>query len=261
MLISSDIFDTSDWEWIVGGFPCRDVARERFISDSCKTQIQNESTLNSSLPKKNIKTDILEDNTIEAGDQIGDQTVECPISIIPAGRNPTARDQSVTPQAENTANSKLPDLQDNSNPTDKDTPTDFPVYEIVDSTDDSTQTSVPSNKPGNDPPPIIRRSNRNVGPPKFYVKIYFIDVVDLPQETSGSASNTIVIKSDDINQQEANKSQTPAELVTIDSDSPSPDQISTSSTNEPLKTAINNFGDQSELDSELLNAELENIFR
>ena len=34
MLIPSDISHTSEWEWIAGGFPCRDVARERFISDS-----------------------------------------------------------------------------------------------------------------------------------------------------------------------------------------------------------------------------------
>ena len=158
MLIPSDISDTSDWEWIAGGFPCRDVARERFFSVSCWTQIQNGISLNSSLPKNNIKTEILEDNTIQAGDQIGDQTVECPISSIPAGRNPTSCDQSVTPKAEDTANSKLTELQDkSSNPTEKDTPSDFPVYEIVDS-------AVPSNKPGNDPP-IIRRSCRNVEPP------------------------------------------------------------------------------------------------
>ena len=157
-----------------------------------------------------------------------------------------------------TANSKLPELQDNSNPTDKGTPTDFPVYEIVDSADDSTPTSVPSNKPGNDPP-IIRRSSRNVGPPKFYGKRYFIDVVDLPQEISGSASNPIIIEIDDNNQQEANNSRTPAELLTIDSDSPSPDQYSTSSTEESLRMAIDNFGDQSELDSELFNAEFKNF--
>ena len=255
MFIPSDISDTSDWEWIAGGFPCRDVARERFISDSCKTQIQNGITLNPSLPKNNIKNEILEDNTI----QVGDQQVECPISIISAGPKPTSRDQSVIPQAEDTSISKLPDSQYNSsNPADKDTLTDFPVYEVVDSADDSTPTTVPSNKPGNDPP-IIRRSNRNVGPPKFYDKRYFIDVVDLPQEISGSASNPIVIEIDDTNQQEFNNSGTPVELVTIDSDSLSPDQISSSSTNESLRMAIDNFGDQSELDSEVFHAELENF--
>ena len=242
MLIPSDISDTSDWEWIAGGFPCRDVTRERYTSDSWKPFFQNGITLNSSLPKNNIKTEILEDITIQAGDQFGDQTVEYPISIIPAGRNPTSRDQSVTPQAKDTANSKLRELKDNSNPTDKDTPTDFPVYEIVDSADDSTPNPVSSNKPGNDPP-IIRRSSMNVGPPKFYGKRYFIDVVELPQEISGSASNPIVIEIDENIQQEANNSPTPAELVTIDSDSPSSDQTSTSSTDESLRMAIDNFGD------------------
>ena len=135
---------------------------------------------------------------------------------------------------------------------DKDTLRDFPVYEIVDSADDSTPTTVPSNKPGNDPP-TIRRSSRNVGPPKCYGKRYFIDVVYLPQEISGSASNPIVIEIDDINQQEVNNSQT------IVSDSPSPDQISTSSTDESLRMAVDNFGDQSELDSELFKAEIKNF--
>ena len=45
MLIPSDISDTSEWEWIAGGFPCRDVARERFISDSGTTIFQMELAL------------------------------------------------------------------------------------------------------------------------------------------------------------------------------------------------------------------------
>ena len=68
MFIPSDTSDTSDWEWIAGGLPCRDVARERFISDSLKTQNQDAITLNPSSPKTNIKTAILEDNTIQVGD-------------------------------------------------------------------------------------------------------------------------------------------------------------------------------------------------
>ena len=59
--------------------------------------------------------------------------------------------------------------------------------------------------------------------------------------------------------QEASDTPTPAELVIIDSDSPSPDQISTSSTDESLRIAIDNFGDHSELDRGLFNAELENF--
>ena len=45
----------------------------------------------------------------------------------------------------------------------------------------------------------------------------------------------------------------------IDSDSLSPDQISTSSTEKSLRMAVDNFGEHSELDSELFNAELENF--
>ena len=136
--------------------------------------------------------------------------------------------------------------------------TDFPVYEIVDSADDITPTTVPSTKPGNDPP-IIRRSSRNVEPPKIYGKRFFVDVVDLPQATSGSASNPIVLENGYTNKQEFNNSGTPLEIVTIDSDPSSPEQISTSSTDEPLRMTIDNFEEKSELDNELLKAELENV--
>ena len=39
MPIPSDISDTSEWEWIAGGFPCRDVVREHFISDSNELEL------------------------------------------------------------------------------------------------------------------------------------------------------------------------------------------------------------------------------
>ena len=151
--IPSDTSDTSEWEWIAGGFPCRDVARERFFSDSYKSKNQDGITLNhSSPPITNVKTETLEDNAI----QVGDQPVECPISIIPAGAKPTSREKNVMSQAEHAPNSQLPDSQDNLiNPTEKDTLTDFPVYELVDSADDTTPTTVPSTKPGNDPPIIL----------------------------------------------------------------------------------------------------------
>ena len=60
MLILSDISDTSDWEWIAGGFPCRDLARERFVSDSLKTSNQDENTRNFCETNSNIKVKILE---------------------------------------------------------------------------------------------------------------------------------------------------------------------------------------------------------
>ena len=58
MLISSDISDTSEWEWIAGGFPCRDVARERFISDSLTPHFSNRNDPNSGLTNPEIKSEI-----------------------------------------------------------------------------------------------------------------------------------------------------------------------------------------------------------
>ena len=240
MLIPSDISDTSDWEWIAGGFPCRDVARESFISDSCRTHIPNGISPNSSLLKINIKSELLEDITVQDGDQFGDQITECPISIIPASQISTSRDQSALAQAEEFGNSKLRELQVISNPAEKDTITDFPVYEIVDSADDSTPTPDSSNKPGNDPP-TIQRSSRNVGLLKLYGQRYFINVVDFLQANSGSADNPIVLEIENNINHESNDTTTPAELVIIDSDSPSPHQISTSSIDEFLKMAVDNF--------------------
>ena len=54
MIIPSDTSDTSDWEWIAGGFPCRDVARERFISDSFKNLNQEGNPLNPRETNNNI---------------------------------------------------------------------------------------------------------------------------------------------------------------------------------------------------------------
>ena len=214
--------------------------------------------MESALFNNNIKSEVLEDITDKDGDQFGDQTTECPISIIPASQNSTSRDQSATPQAEEFGNSKLQELQVMPNPAEKDPITDFPVNEIVESADDSSTTLDSSNKSGNDPP-TIRRSSRNVGPLKFYGQRYFIDVVDLPQETCGSADNPIVLEiKDNINHGPIDTT-TPAELLIIDLDSPSPDQMSTSSTDESLKMAVENFGEHSELENELFNTELENF--
>ena len=146
MLIPSDNSDTSEWEWIAGGFPCRDVARERFISDSRTTHIPNGIGPNSSGIKNNIKSEVLEDITAQNGDQLGDQTTECPISIIPANRTSSTHDQNATPQVEEEIDNKPRELQNNFNPADSDTVTEFPVYEIVDSADDSLQlTTLPTN--------------------------------------------------------------------------------------------------------------------
>ena len=54
-------------------------------------------------------------------------------------------------------------------------------------------------------------------------------------------------------------SETPLEIVTINSESSTPEQISSSSTDESLRMAIDNFEEQSDLDSEPFNLELENF--
>ena len=83
----------------------------------------------------------------------------------------------------------------------EDTTTNFLVYEIVHSSDEAISATEPPTKSGN-VSFIIRRSSRNVGPPKFYAKTYFIDVVDLLQATSGSASNPIILENCDIDKRD-----------------------------------------------------------
>ena len=142
MLIPSVISDTSEWVWIAGGFPCRDVARERSISDSRTTHIPNAIGPKFSITKNDIKPEVLEDNMAQYGEQFGDQTSECPISIIPANRTYSALERNTTPQVEKETIIKPRELEDDRSPTDSGTVTDFPVYEIVDSADDCTSTHV-----------------------------------------------------------------------------------------------------------------------
>ena len=68
-----------------------------------------------------------------------------------------------------------------------------------------------------------------------------------------------MIEIDDTTTHETDNNTGPAELILLDSDSPSPDQTSTPSTDESLRMEVENFGDHSELDSELFNLELENF--
>ena len=140
----------------------------------------------------------------------------------------------------------------------EDATTNFPVYESVDSSDETTPATGLQTNPGN-VSPIIRRSSRNVGPPKFYGKRFFIDVVDLPQATSGLASNPIILENGHSDKRDHINSETPLEIVTINSESSTPEQISSSSTDESLSMAVDNFEEQSELDNEFFNLELENF--
>ena len=136
--------------------------------------------------------------------------------------------------------------------------TDFPVKEIIDSADECTPPLNPTSISGI-VLPAIRRSSRNFDPPKFYGQRYFIDDADKSQEASGSAADPIVIEIDDIITHETDNNTAPVELILLDSNSPSPDQTSTPSTDESLRMEVENFGDHSELNSELFNAELENF--
>ena len=218
MLITSDISDTSEWEWIAGGFSCRDVARERFISDSCTTHIPNGIGPNFSVTNNDIKSEVLEDNTAQYGEQFGNQTFECPISIITAKRTSSALEQDTTTQGEEETIIMPRELQDDCNATDLGTVTEFPVYEIVGSADACTSTHDSTNIPGK-VSPAIRRPSRNVGPPKYYGQRFFysfIDAVDRSQETSGSAANPIVIEIDDNTTHDAGSAVAPAELILIE---------------------------------------------
>ena len=141
MLIPSDISDTSEWEWIAGCFPCRDVARERFVSDSCTTHIPNGIGPNFSVTINDTKSEALENNTAQYGEQFEDQTFECPISLIPANRTSSELEQKTRTQREEKNAIKPREFQDDRNPTDLGPVADFPVCEIVDSADDPTTPS------------------------------------------------------------------------------------------------------------------------
>ena len=123
MLIPSDISDTSEWEWIAGGFPCRDVARERFISDS---HFSTGINPNSGVTNTELKSEVFEDDTGLNREQFEDQTRECPISIIPANRTSSALEQETTTQGEEKSTIKPRKLQDEHNPTDLSSIKEFP---------------------------------------------------------------------------------------------------------------------------------------
>ena len=259
MLIPSDILDTSEWEWIAGGFPCRDVARERFISDSLTPHISLGNNFNSSITNPEIKSEILVNDSFPISEQPMDQSYECPISIVPASRTSNSTDQRTVNQGGENDTIGQNDPQVEHNLTETDSNINFPVYEISDSTDECAISNSPAIIPGKIPT-TIRRSSRNVGPPKFYGKRYFIDAVESVQEASGSAAEPIVLEIEEPH--ETINRTNPAELIVLDSDSSSSsDQMSNSSTDESLRMEIANFGEHSDLDSELFNTELENFLK
>ena len=55
MFIPWDTSDISDWEWIAGGFPCREMIRERLISDNLIFNEQSTSSLDPQTYQANKK--------------------------------------------------------------------------------------------------------------------------------------------------------------------------------------------------------------
>ena len=80
MFIPSDTSDISDWEWIAGGFPCREMIRERFILDKFNFNEEPTSSLDPQTYQTKIKSEIL-DKQPQSMDP-----AECPISIKPAAQ-------------------------------------------------------------------------------------------------------------------------------------------------------------------------------
>ena len=72
---------------IPGGFPCRDVVRERIISNSLNDLQQDNNTDNSTKANDNIEVEILENNQ---DDEL--ITSQCPISIIPVESTTTTQE-------------------------------------------------------------------------------------------------------------------------------------------------------------------------
>ena len=211
MFITSVSSNISDWECIAGGFPCRDAVRERIISDSITNLKQYNNTDNSPEANDNIKVEILEDNQ---DDEL--ITSQWPNSIIPP-------ESTTTTQERDSKNNSTTPLK-------KDSPVNFPFYEIVGSSDEALPKPKSTPKPGNEPP--TRRSNRNVGPPSFYGKIYFVNFVDEPQVVSGTASNPIVLDNNISEHSDLTHQETLSDIVTIQSDPSSPDLHSSSSMDE-----------------------------
>ena len=168
MFIPSDI---SDWEWIAGGFPCREMIRKRFISDNLIFNEEPTPSLDPQTYQTNIKSEIL-DEQLPSTD-----TAECPISIKPAPQTtshpPGESSTTTTTEGPNTPSDSTKALEGEN-------PVEFPVFEIEDSSDEIATSEERHPKEititGNEFK--LRRSSRNVGPPQFYGKRYYIDIID-----------------------------------------------------------------------------------
>ena len=241
MFIPSDTSDTSDWEWIAGGFPCREMIKKRFISDNLIFNEEPIPSLDPQTYQTNIKSDIL-DEQLQSTD-----TAECPISIKPAPQT-TSHPPGESSTATTTEGPNTP--SDSTKALEGENPVEFRVFEIEDPFDQIATSEEKHPKEititGNEFK--LRRSSRNVCPPQFHGKRYYIDIIDEFKNQPGSANNPISLD-------EGNSSGSPTQTFrenlsdnqthicdTLPEDRapgpaypPSPDQFSIASTDESLK--------------------------
>ena len=263
MFIPSDTSDISDWEWIAGGFPCREMIRKRFISDNLIFNEKPSPSLAPQTYQTNIKSEIL-DEQFKSTD-----TAECPISIKPPPQT-TSHPPGESSTATTTDGPNTP--SDSTKALEGENPVEFPVFEIEDSSNESATSEEKHPKEititGNEFK--LRRSSRNVGPPQFYGKRYYIDVTDEFQNQPGSANNPISLDEGDSSgsptltfRENPSENQThicdtlPEDRAPGPAYPSSPDQFSIASTDESLRDAVNSFDNYIDLDSEIFNAELE----
>ena len=263
MFIPSDTSDISDWEWIAGGFPCREMIRKRFISDNLNFNENPSPPLAPQTYQTNIKSELL-DEQLQSTD-----TAECPISIKPAPQS-TSHTPGESSTATTTEGPNIP--SDSTKVLEGENPVEFPVFEREDSSNESANSEERHPKEitttGNDFK--LRRSSRNVGPPQFYGKRYYIEIIDECENQPGSANNPISLDEGDSSgfptltfRENPSENQThicdtlPEDRAPGPAYPSSPDQFSIASTDESLRDAVNNFDNYIDLDSEIFNAELE----
>ena len=263
IFIPSDTSDISDWEWIAGGFLCREMIRKRFISDNLIFNEEPTPSLDPQTYQTIMKSEILDERLQST------VTAECPFSIKPAPQT-TSHPPGESSTATTTEGPNTP--SDSTKALEGENPVKFPVYEIEDSSDEIATSEERHPKEiiitGNEFK--FRRSSRNVGPPQFYGKRYYIDIIDEFENQPGSANNPISLDEGDSS---GSPTQTfrenPADNQTHICDTlpedcapgpaypPSPDQFSIASTDESLRDAVNSFDNYIDLDSEIFNDELE----
>ena len=192
MFIPADTSDISYWEWIAGGFPCREMIRERLISDNHIFNEQPTSSLDPQTYQANIKSEILDEQPQSM------DPMECPISIIPAVHNnttshsPSKPSNTVTTEGSNAPLDKTKKVEGENS-------VDIPIFEIEDSSDENVTNKESHPKEititGNDF--ILRSSSRNVGPPQFYGKRLYIDIIDENDNQPGSSKNPTPLDDND----------------------------------------------------------------